>query len=258
MITLKSIEEMKLIDDACTIVMEILMQVSNMCYPGINVIDIEKFISDEIDAKRAISGKGYRDYPSVVCISVNNEVVHGIPCSRVLEDGDLITIDLFLKKNGWWGDSAVTFLVCDNIEEECQEDHSVQQNLIDAAVNAFYSAFNTMKNSCTVEDISNSIESTIVQSGFSTNSRLTGHGIGQALHEQPQVPCKPPVAINYKIVEGMVLAIEPIVHENSFDIQVADDGWTVSSVDGGLSAHFERCIAITNDGPIILGVGNLE
>jgi methionyl aminopeptidase len=245
MIILKSPQEIEKMARACGIVAKTLDAAKAVVMPGITTAEIESFLDAYIRENNAVPAfKGYRGYPASICTSVNNEVIHGIPSDRVLKEGDILSIDLGVYKDGFYGDAAYTFPV--------GKIHSDTERLLKVTEEALYIGIGNAKADNRVSDISYSIQNHVESNGFSVVRAFVGHGIGSELHEEPQIP-------NFGIPErgprlrpGMTLAIEPMVNEGGHEVLILDDGWTVVTVDGKISAHFEHTILVTLDKPRIL------
>jgi methionyl aminopeptidase len=198
----------------------------------------------EAGAKPAF--KGYYDYPCVLCTSINQEVVHGIPSSeRVLAAGDIVSIDCGVVLDGYYGDAAITVPVGDSISPELAK-------LVKVTEQALYLAIEAARVGNTIGDVGSAVQQLVESNGFSVVREFVGHGIGTRLHEDPQVPNYGVPGHGPKLREGMVLAIEPMVNAGGPGVRVLDDKWTAVTEDGRASAHFEHCVAITRNGPVIL------
>ena len=198
----------------------------------------------ELGAKPAF--KGYYDYPCVLCTSVNQEVVHGIPSEkRVLKAGDIVSIDCGVVLDGYYGDSAITVPVGEEISPELNK-------LLDMTRQSLYRGIEATRVGNTVGDVGAAVQELVEANGFSVVREFVGHGIGTRLHEDPQVPNYGTPGHGAKLREGMVLAIEPMVNAGGPGVRVLDDKWTAVTEDGRPSAHFEHCVAVTKDGPVIL------
>ena len=215
---------------------------------GITTKELDKLCEDFIRSNDGIpTEKGYEGFPASICASVNDEVVHGIPGSRKLKNGDIITIDTVIAYKGYQGDAARTFAV-GKVDEETQR-------LIDATEECFYEAFKYCKPGNHLSDISTSISKISAKYGYETTKEFGGHGIGREMHEDPFI-------FNYGnsygkgvlLREGMCLAIEPMLHQGSDEIEIIEDGWGVRSKDGKLTCHYENTVVITKDGAKILTV----
>ncbi len=251
----KSAEEIKLIEQACRIVAETLALLRKYIKPGIETIELDQIAEDFIlskDAKPAF--KGYRvdnkEYHHTLCISIDDEVVHGIPSKRVLKEGEIVSIDCGVEKNGFFGDCAFTYPV-GKISSENERLLRVTQEALQLGID---SAIEGNK----VYDISRAIQSHVERNGFSVNRELVGHGIGKRLHEEPPIPnFVPPLLArsqfpNIKLHSGMTLAIEPMVNMGDYKVFTKQDGWTVVTADGKPSAHFEHTIIVSDKKPLVL------
>lgn len=245
MITIKSQDEIEKIARACKIVAQILKDLREIVKPGITTKDIEAFVDRTISEKGAVAAfRGYRNYPSSVCTSVNDQVVHGIPSNRRLTEGDILSIDLGVFLHGYYGDGAVTFPV-GRINPRAER-------LLKVTEEALYIGIEKAKPGNRVSDISSSIQRYVESHGYSVVRTFVGHGIGRSLHEEPQVPNYGSPGHGPRLREGMTLAIEPMVNEGTHEVRILDDGWTAVTADGSLSAHFEHTIVITKNGAKIL------
>ncbi len=208
--------------------------------------ELDKIAEDFIRQKGARPAfKGYRGYPATLCIAVNEEVVHGIPGSRKVKAGDIVSLDMGVLLNGYYGDSAITVAL---------EPVSVEaRKLMRVTEESLYAGIEKAILGNRLSDISRAIQAHVESSGFSVVRDFVGHGIGKSLHEDPQVPnFFSPAAYNPRLKEGMVMALEPMVNQGTYGVRILDDGWTVLTRDGKLSAHFEHSIAVTARGPWIL------
>jgi methionyl aminopeptidase len=245
MIILKSPEEIEKIAHSCIIVAKTLDYLRDMLKPGVTTKEIDRAADNYICSNDAIPAfKGYRGYPASICASVNNEVIHGIPSDRVLEEGDILGIDLGVYKDGFYGDAACTFPV-GKIDKDAER-------LLRVTEEALYVGIQNARENNRVSDISNSIQKHIESNGFTVVRAFVGHGIGRDLHEEPQVPNFGPPGRGPRLMSGMTLAIEPMVNEGGHEVMILDDGWTAVTLDGKLSAHFEHTILVTPDEPRIL------
>jgi methionyl aminopeptidase len=248
MITLKSDRELNLMRKAGGIVAQILNEMAEMAKPGVTTAEIDRFAelrTKELGATPAF--KGYHGFPATVCISVNHEVVHGIPSpKRVLKDGDIVGLDFGVIYQGWYGDSARTIPV-GKISSEAQK-------LLDATQTALMKGIEQCREGNRVFDIGHAVQNHVEPLGYSVVREFVGHGIGRALHEEPQVPNYGPKGKGLLLKAGMVLAIEPMINAGSHEVEVLADGWTAVTADRSLSAHFEHTVAITANGPEILTV----
>ena len=248
MISLKSERELGLMRKAGAIVAQILDEMGAMIEPGISTADIDRLAErriKELNAEPAF--KGYHGYPACVCISVNDEVVHGIPSvKRILKDGDIVGLDFGVVYEGWFGDSAKTFPV-GKISVEAQK-------LIDGTREGLLRGIAQCVEGNRVFDIGHAIQNYVEGLGYSVVREFVGHGIGRALHEEPQIPNYGPKGKGVQLKSGMVLAIEPMINAGGHEVKVLKDGWTAVTQDHSLSAHFEHTVAITPRGPEILTV----
>jgi methionyl aminopeptidase len=244
-IILKSPEEMKKMEQSCLIVAKTLDYLKDMVKPGITTMEIEHLADDYIKSNRAIPAfKGYRGFPATICASVNNEVIHGIPSERVLEEGDIIGIDLGAYKDGFYGDAASTFPV-GKIPPDVEK-------LLRVTEEALYRGIENAREDSRVSDISHAIQEHVESNGFSVVRAFVGHGIGRNLHEEPQIPNFGLPGRGPRLRSGMTLAIEPMVNQGGHEVVVLEDGWTTVTMDGKLSAHFEHTVLVTPDKPRIL------
>lgn len=245
MIILKSPEEIEKMEQACRIVAMTLNVLKGMVRPGITTEEIESVADTSIRSNNAIPAfKGYRGYPASICTSVNDEVIHGIPSKRVLRDGDILSIDLGVYKDGFYGDGAVTFPV-GRIDEDVER-------LLRVTEESLYIGIDRARVDNRVSDISYSIQRHVESNGFSVVRAFVGHGIGRDLHEEPQIPNFGLQGRGPRLREGMTLAIEPMVNAGGYEVLILNDGWTAVTVDGKPSAHFEHTILVTQDKPVIL------
>ena len=246
-IVCKSQSEIDKMRKSGRIVREILDELRGMVAPGVTTMDLEKAAERKIwksGAKPAF--KGYYDYPCVLCTSVNEEIVHGIPSERrVLKAGDIVSIDCGVVLDGYYGDAAITVAVGDTVSPE-------RQKLMEVTEQSLYKAIEQVKIGNRVSDIGAAVQEYVEANGFSVVREFVGHGIGTKLHEEPQVPNFRSRGADTRLREGMVLAIEPMVNSGRPEARVLDDKWTAVTADGSSSAHFEHCVAVTRDGPLIL------
>jgi methionyl aminopeptidase len=229
------------------VVRQVLDELKAMVAPGVTTMDLEKHAEKrikELGAKPAF--KGYYDYPCVLCTSVNEEIVHGIPSAkRVLKDGDIVSIDCGVVMEGYYGDAAVTVAVGEAVSPE-------RKKLMDVTEKSLYKAIEQVKLGNSISDIGAAVQEFVEANGFSVVREFVGHGIGTKLHEEPQVPNFKARGADTRLREGMVLAIEPMVNSGRPEARVLDDKWTAVTADGSSSAHFEHCVAVTRNGPLIL------
>ena len=213
--------------------------------PGITTKELDIIAEEEILKYDAIPAfKGYGGFPATICASVNNQVVHGIPGPYILKDGDIISIDIGALKDKFFGDAARTYGV-GSISDRAK-------NLINVTKESFYKGLEFCKVGYKLSDISHAIQTYVEDNGFSIVKDYVGHGIGTSLHEDPQIPNYGTPGRGLRLAKGMVLAIEPMVNEGLYDVRTLNDGWTVVTIDGRNSAHYENTIVITDDKPILL------
>ena len=251
MIICKSASEIEIMKEAGQIVARVLLKIEDLMGPGVTTGEIDRIAEKAIRSYGATPAfKGYmgrlssRAYPSSVCISINEEVVHGIPGKKKIDNGDLVSIDVGVKKNGFYGDAARSYKigrVNATVEKLWKATSEALDNAIDKCI-----AGNRLS------DISNCIEKRALSSGFSVVKDFVGHGIGKKMHEDPQILNYGPPGQGPLLKKGMVLAIEPMLNEGKSDVEILEDMWTVATADRKLSCHFEDSVAITRDGPLIL------
>jgi len=245
LIILKSPDEIKRMAEACRIVAEVLEEIRKIIAPDITTKEIDGFAESYIVSKKAYPAfKGYRGFPASLCTSVNEEVVHGIPSSRRLKKGDIISLDIGVYYRGFYGDAAVTFPV--------GEPEGVAKKLLTVTKDALYRGIENAVIGNRLFDISSAIQRYVEGNGFSVVRNFVGHGIGRELHEEPQVPNFGRTGEGPSLREGMTLAIEPMVNAGGWEVIILSDGWTAVTKDRSLSAHFEHTVAITSNGPLIL------
>ena len=249
MVILKSPSEIEKIRQSNVIVAEILEILRKKIEPGTDTLTLDK-ISEKLALARTArpAFKGYRGYPHSLCTSVNQQVVHGFPSRRPLKEGDILSMDFGIFYNGYYGDAAVTVPV-GKVSE-------VAQGLVETTKQALFLGIEQAVPGKRLSDISHAIQSHVEAAGFSVVRKFVGHGIGKALHEEPQVPNYGKPGMGIRLKPGMVLAIEPMVNAGSYEVKTLEDGWTTVTKDGSLSAHFEHTVAITEDGPVILSTTN--
>ena len=245
MIICKTPREVDIMREAGRIVALTHQELKKHIAPGITTSELDKIADQFIRKFNAIpSFKGYNGFSGSICTSVNNELVHGIPGDRVLKDGDIISVDIGAKYNGYHGDSAWTYPV-GSISEEAQR-------LLDVTEESLYIGLKEAKPGERLSNISHAIQTYAEQNGFSIVREYVGHGVGQDLHEDPQIPHYGPPNKGPRLKPGMVLAVEPMVNAGSRYVKTLADNWTVVTIDGKLCAHFEHTIAITETGYEIL------
>ena len=245
MIILKSRHEIDRMRVACCIVAEVLEGLRALVCPGVSTYDLEQFASSEANKRNAkCAFRGYHSYPSSLCCSPNNQVVHGLPNKSPLKSGDILSLDFGVLYDGFYGDAAITVPV--GIVS------SVAEKLISTTEKSLYAAIEMATPGNRLGDISFAVQSYVESRGYSVVRDFVGHGIGRSLHEDPQIPNYGFSGKGIKLRPGMVLAIEPMINEKSHEVNVLSDNWTVVTCDGGLSAHFEHTVAVTDNGPEIL------
>lgn len=246
MIIIKSKQEIELMRSAGKVASYILNELKEIIKPGIATIEIDRFVEKTVKAhKMKAAEKGYCGYPASVCVSVNEEVVHGIPSKkRILKEGDIVSVDLVVEYKGYMADAARTYAV-GNISEEAKR-------LIETAENAFFEGIRFAKEGYRLSDISNAIQNTVEGEGFGVIRDFVGHGIGSDMHEDPQIPNYGKPGKGPRLQSGMTLAIEPMITQGSYEVDVLQDDWTAVTVDGKLSAHYENTVVITDGEPEVL------
>ncbi|MBT0666616.1 type I methionyl aminopeptidase [Geobacter pelophilus] len=245
MIILKSPLEIEKMRRSCRMVAEILKIVKAVVKPGITTCSLDEIAERETVRRGALPAfKGYSGYKFALCCSVNDQVVHGMPNKRELCDGDILSLDFGVLYEGFYGDAAITLPVGSVAQSS--------QKLIDVTEQSLYKAIEYAVPGGHLSDISNGVQEYVESRGYSVVRDFVGHGIGRSLHENPQIPNYGKPGRGPKLKPGMVLAIEPMINEKGFAVKVLADGWTAVTCDGGLSAHFEHTVAITENGPDIL------
>jgi methionyl aminopeptidase len=249
MISLKSKREIQIIREAAEILRKVFKQVKPIIKPGITTDELDDLAEKIIrESGGEPAFKGYRGFPKTACISINEEVVHGIPGKRKLKEGDLISFDIGSKVDGYFADAARTWAV--------GKVDAAKQRLIDTAKDSLQAGLDAYKPGCRIGDMSVNIQKIIETRGFQVVRDYVGHGIGRNIHEDPQVPNYGRPGQGPKVEAGLVLAIEPMVTEGSYQVETLEDGWTVVTKDRKLSSHYEDTIAFTDDGYINLTGGN--
>jgi methionyl aminopeptidase len=245
MIVCKSAAEIEKMRRAARIVVQVLRETGGQARPGVTTLDLEKFVEKrvaELGAKPAF--KGYRGYPCCLCASVNEQIIHGIPSTRRLQEGDILSLDLGVIVDRYIGDSALTVPIGE-ISESSKRLMRVTQEALELAIQK-------VRMGNRVGDISAAVEEYAVRNGYGVVREFVGHGVGRELHEEPQVPNYGRAGHGPLLKEGMVLAIEPMLTAGSPDLKVLDDQWTAVTLDGKFSAHFEHMVAVTRNGPDVL------
>jgi methionyl aminopeptidase len=244
-IVLKSPAEIEKMAVANRMVAEILAGLRELVVPGVTLLELDAYAERETLKRKAKPAfKGYSGFPYSLCCSVNEQVVHGMPSGRVLVSGDIVSLDFGVVYGGFYGDSAITLPVGSVSKQAAR--------LMKVTEESLYRAIELADTAHRLSDLSHAVQAHVEKEGFSVVRDFVGHGIGKDLHEGPQIanfgaPGKGP-----RLKVGMVLAIEPMINEKGFDVKVLQDGWTAVTCDGGLSAHFEHTVAITDNGPLIL------
>ena len=246
MIVLKTGRELKIMKEACRISAGALKTAGMAVEPGVTTAELDKLAENYIVSQGGEPNfKNYNGFPATACISINNEVIHGIPSmKRKLQQGDIVSIDLGAKFQGYHGDNAATF-ACGDVSAEATR-------LMDTTRESLYEGIKAAVSGGRIGDISNAVQRYVEANGFSVVRQFVGHGIGSNLHEAPEVPNFGPAGRGIRLLPGMTLAIEPMVNAGNYDVKVMPDGWTVKTKDGSLSAHFEHTVVITTDGPKIM------
>ena len=246
MIICRSAAELEKMRTAGRLVGEVLTELASHVAPGVTTADLDALAEKRIAAAGATPAfKGYHGYPATICASVNEEVIHGIPSGRrILNEGDIVSIDVGAVLDGYFGDSAITLPVGQVSEDAAR--------LLLATEESLYKAIEVVKPGARVSDIGHAVQKHVEAFGFSVVREFVGHGIGQKMHEEPQVPNYGEPGRGPRLAEGMVLAIEPMVNAGKPAVKLLADGWTAVTRDGTLSAHFEHTVAVTADGPWIL------
>ena len=246
MFIVKNSEQIMLMKHAGKITAEALLVAKEVIRPGVSTKEIDQKIRRFIEKSGAVpSFLGYGGFPGSACISVNNEVIHGIPSEKkILCEGDIVKVDVGARFRGYNGDSARTFPVGKVSDEALR--------LISVTERSFYEAMKVAKAGCRIGDIGSAIESFVISNGFTIVRDYVGHGVGADLHEEPEIPNFGIAGRGPRLYADMTVAIEPMVNAGIADVRCASDGWTVFTADGKLSAHYENSIAITSGDPIIL------
>ena len=246
MIICRSGAELERMRAAGRLVGDVLAAVAAAVAPGVSTADLDAIAEKRIALAGATPAfKGYHGYPATICASINSEVIHGIPSGRrILRDGDIVSIDVGASLDGYFGDSAITLPVGQVSEEAA--------TLLCVTEEALYKAIERARPGNRISDIGHAVQQHVESYGFSVVREFVGHGIGERMHEEPQVPNYGDPGHGPRLAEGMVLAIEPMVNAGKPAVKVLADGWTAVTRDGSLSAHFEHTVAVTADGPWIL------
>jgi len=246
MVHIKSQREIELMRQAGKLVAKVLMTIVEAAKPGVKLEELDRLAEDltlSYGAKPAF--KGYIGYKHSLCTSVNEQVVHGIPSGRILVDGDIVGFDFGLVINGFYGDSAVTIPIGTNISQRARK-------LMQITKDSLYAGIDASRAGNTLKDVARAIESTVTPHGYGVVREFVGHGIGQKLHEDPQIPNYEAGATSFKLKPGMTIAIEPMINEGTHQVKVLADKWTAVTTDSKLSAHYEHSLLITEGDPEIL------
>lgn len=248
MIVLKTGRELKIMKEACSISAGALEVAGKAVEPGVTTAEIDRLAEEYIRRRGGEPNfKNYEGYPATACISINNEVIHGIPSEkRKLRAGDIVSIDLGAKFDGYHGDNAATF-ACGDVSPEAKR-------LMDTTRESLYEGIRAACAGGRIGDIGHAVQSYVEARGYSVVRQFVGHGVGTHLHEAPEVPNFGTPGRGIRLMPGMTIAIEPMVNAGGYDVKVQPDGWTVLTKDGSLSAHFEHTIVITADGSKIMTV----
>ena len=252
MIIIKTKKDIDFIKESCKIVAETLQLLKNNVKPGITTLELDRIAEDYIKSNNAIPAfKGYTQgsapgFPGSVCTSVDDEVVHGIPGSRALKIGEIISLDVGVLKNDYYGDAAISVAVGEVSAEK--------EKLLNVTEKSLYEGINSALEGNRVHDISAAVQSYVEENGFSIVRDLCGHGVGKYLHEEPSIPNFGKKGTGAKLKNGMTLAIEPMVNAGKYQVLTNKDGWTILTADGKPSAHFEHTILVNGNSPKILTV----
>ncbi len=251
-ITLKSSEEIQVMFTANQIVAGVLSMINREIHPGLSTLQLDKWAEEycrDHDAQPAF--KGYRGFPASLCVSINEQVVHGIPSRHVIiKEGDIVSVDFGTRYKGFYGDSAMTIPV-GHVSKRVRQLLLVTEEALSRGISQVVVGNR-------ISDISKAVQNHVEEQGFSVVRQFVGHGIGSNLHESPEVPNYIQKKASPRLLEGMVIAIEPMVNMGSEKVRVLRDGWTVITADGRPSAHFEHSVAVTADGPFILSSREVE
>jgi len=249
LISLKTKHELDLMSTAGKLLASVVDRLEEACVAGVTTGDLDRIADELIRKGGARPGfLGYNGFPKSICVSVNDEVVHGIPGKRRVEDGDVVSLDLGLVLDGFWADTGITVPVGPVSDEA--------KRLLEVTRESLYIGIKAAQPGGRLGDISAAIQQHVEANGFSVVRQFVGHGIGREMHEEPQVPNFGHANSGPPLRAGMTLAIEPMVNAGGPDVYIKDDEWTVCTTDGSLSAYFEHTVAITADGPIVLTARN--
>jgi len=244
-IPIKSEKDLQMLKRSGRILSGVMRKVEKIVRPGITTLDIDRLSEELILKENALPAfKGYKGFPATACVSINEEIVHGIPSPRVILEGDIVSIDLGVNFEGYFSDMAVT-LPAGKVNEN-------ERKLIEVTRKSLETGIKQARPGNYLSDISHSIQSFVEEHGFSVVRNFVGHGIGVALHEEPEIPNFGAAHLGPLLKSGMVLAIEPMVNTGSWECRIARNGWTAVTKDNRPSAHFEHTVAVTENGPVIL------
>ena len=246
MIVLKTARELKLMREAGRISAMALKLVGEAVEPGVSTYDLDKVAYDFIKSQGATPGfLNYNGFPASACISINDEVIHGIPDKKtIVKAGDLVSVDLGAVFEGYNGDNAATFASGDISPDA--------RRLIDTTRESLYEGIKAVRRGGRIGDIGSAVQRYVEARGYSVVRDFVGHGVGASLHEAPEVPNYGREGHGVRLMPGMTIAIEPMLNQKGYGVKTLSNGWTVKTIDGGLSAHFEHSVAVTDDGPVIL------
>jgi methionyl aminopeptidase len=246
MIIIKSNHEIELMRESCRVTATILRDLKGIIKPGMSTADINSFVEGRILENGMVpTFKGYNGYPASACVSINEEVVHGIPSKgRILEEGDIVSVDIGSTWRGYVSDAARTYAV-GSISPEARR-------LIDVTEACFFEGMKYCREGCRISDISHAIQAKAESEGFSVVRDFVGHGVGRAMHEDPPIPNYGKPGTGPRIMKGMTFAIEPMINEGTWEVTVLEDNWTAVTADGSLSAHYENTIVVTDGEPELL------
>lgn len=246
MIIIKSDQEIDIMRESGKVTGAILRDLEAFIRPGLSTMDINRFVEETILSHGMIpSFKGYHGYPASACVSINREVVHGIPSAeRIIREGDIVSVDVGTTHRGYVSDAARTYGV--------GEISDVARRIINAVRDSFFEGLKFCRPGCRLSDISHAIQVKAESEGFSVIRDFVGHGVGRNMHEEPQIPNFGKPGRGPRLVRGMVFAIEPMINEGSYEVEVLPDNWTVVTADGRLSAHYENTVVITDGEPELL------
>jgi methionyl aminopeptidase len=248
MISVRNTDEIILLRRSAKLLVKTFKEVEMYIKPNINIEDLDKIAEEVIRYDGGSPAfKGYNGYPASICTSIEDQVVHGIPGNRILQNGEIVSIDIGVELNGYFSDAAKTYAIGEISPEK--------KLLINTTKNALYRGIRKCRQGNRLSDISYSIQNYVESKKFNVVRDLVGHGIGNKLHEEPQIPNFGIPRRGPKLLTGMVFAVEPMVNMGSYDIKILDDGWTITTVDGLPSAHFEHTVLITEGKPEVLTLG---